>query len=116
MSPRLQSLMNNSGISGESILRNVFDRMKPKINLDCFNQEYFEETFLISMAEYLHETYKKASVNRIKKIKKQSIPKVSNETISLMNEILNTLKKEQQKFTTLVSDLRTAIKNIEKTR
>jgi hypothetical protein len=116
MSRRLQSLMDNSGLSGESILRSVFDRMKPKINLDCFNQEYFEDTFLISMAEYLHETHKKASVDRIEKIKRQTIPKVSNETINLMNEILETLEKEQRKFTRLASDIRTAIENIEKSK
>lgn len=116
MSSKLQKAMNSSGISGESILRNVFDRMKPKINLDCFDREYFENTFLMSMAEYLHETYKKASVDRIQKIRKQSIPKAGKEAISLMNEILETLEKEQRKFTRLASDLRRAVGYFEKIR
>jgi DNA-binding MarR family transcriptional regulator len=116
MSPKLQSLMNESGILGESILRIVFDRVRPKINLDCFDQEYFDKTFLISMAEYLDETVRHASANKIERMKKQTIPKVSNETISLMNEILETLEKERRRFTRLVSDLKTAIDNIEKSR
>jgi len=114
MSSKLQKAMNVSGISGESILRNVFDRMKPKINLDYFDREHFENAFLISMAEYLHETYTKASVDRMEKIRKQPMPRVSKETISLMNEILEALEKEQRKFNRLVSDMRTAIENIQK--
>jgi uncharacterized protein YbcV (DUF1398 family) len=107
----------------KSILKGIFDKVKPKVNLDYFNHDYFEETFLISFAETLIETYRNmtdAQREKPKQIVVQSVKKIHGKYVSstneLTNEILSILDQKERKFNAMANILRKAMGNIEKVK
>lgn len=118
---QIRFLARGLGITSEVILKSIFDKVKPKMNLEYFNQEYFEETFLISFAETLIEIYRNMTDSKREKLKQiamQSIKETHGKYVSitneLTNEILSIVKQKQHKFDTMAKVLEKAMRSVEK--
>lgn len=118
---QIRFLARGLGITSEVILKSIFDKVKPKMNLEYFNQEYFEETFLISFAETLIEIYRNMTDSKREKLKqiamqstKETHGKYVSITNELTNEILSIVKQKQHKFDTMAKVLEKAMRSVEK--
>jgi len=118
---QIRFLARGLGVTSEVILKSIFDKVKPKVNLEYFNQQYFKETFLVSFAETLIEIYRNMTDFKREKLKQiaiQSIKETQGKYVSptkeLTNQILSIVKKKQRKFDTMAKVLEKAMRSIEK--
>jgi hypothetical protein len=115
---QIRFLARGLGVTSESILKSIFDQVRPKVNLDYFNKEDFKETFLISFAETLIEIHRNMTDSKRKKLNqitmqsiKENKGKFVSSTKELTNEILHVLEKKQRKLTAMINVLKKAIEN-----
>jgi hypothetical protein len=119
--PQIQFLARGLGLTSGDILKDIFEKIRPKMNLDYFNKEYFDEIVLISFAETLTETYRNMTPPKREKLRQivmQNIRETNGKNVGvtseLTNEILNVLEKHQRKFENLIRTCKTGLENIKK--
>jgi len=110
--------MSNVFSNQQLNIKSIFDKVRPKVNLDYFNQKDFNETFLISFAETLFVTYRNMTDSKREKLNQitmQSIKETKGKYVSstkeLTNEILDVLEKKQCKLTTMINVLKKTLEN-----
>ena len=86
----------------DKIFSDTLLRMRPKINLKFFDENYFNEVFNVSLGQSILENFKdfKTPRSKIKKKEAMKLRKkyISNQTIEDFRKLQKTFKNESNKF------------------